>query len=383
MKSQDKESSAVSNKKTPSKSTSKNKPTKRKTSKSTSKKLSRTVKPETKAKNRSKLETKKDTPKTVPLLKEPELETRAKHPTKTEPPHENTTKERPQNTKTYNNPVSLWDFRASVETVSFEQIQTFLKSYTKHWIFQKEEGEQTQYTHFQGRFSLIKRKRKSELMNLFLAENLAIPNYLEPTSNNSFGSWFYVLKKETRIEGPWKNTDEEYYLPIHLRGVLDKPYPYQQQIIDSAKINDSRTVNVIYDPKGCTGKSTVAAWCSATSDAISVPPCGKAQEIVQYVCSLCMQKQIRNPGLIFVDIPRAISQASLDQIYAAIEIIKSGVLYDMRFSAKRWTIDSPSIWVFSNVEPDCTLLSKDRWKIWRINDKKELVLASVKGSLTT
>lgn len=62
----------------------------------------------------------------------------------------------------------------------------------------------------------------------------------------------------------------------------------------------------------------------------------------------------------------------LGGIYSAIEQIKKGKLYDLRHCYKEYWIDSPTIWVFSNIPPDLSLLSKDRWKIWVVDDTKSL-----------
>lgn len=174
-------------------------------------------------------------------------------------------------------------------------------------------------------------------MKLFLLNNLNVPNYIEPTSNNSFGSWFYITKEETRQEGPWSDNDEDAYFPEHLEILKSNPYPFQQQIIDSANIKDDmRTVNVIYDPYGCSGKTCVALYLSVTSKAILVPMCKTSQDIIQFVCSFCMPKKLRNPSPIFIDLPRALHKHALEEIYSGIEILKSGALYDTRFTARRW-----------------------------------------------
>jgi hypothetical protein len=62
----------------------------------------------------------------------------------------------------------------------------------------------------------------------------------------------------------------------------------------------------------------------------------------------------------------------LNGIYTAIEQIKKGKLYDLRYKYKCYWIDSPCIWVFTNREPDENLLSRDRWKIYEIKKQKLL-----------
>lgn len=85
-----------------------------------------------------------------------------------------------------------------------------------------------------------------------------------------------------------------------------------------------------------------------------------------------MAKETRSPSPIFLDMPRAMNKERLNGIYTAVEQIKKGKLYDLRYSYKEYWIDSPQIWVFSNIEPDISLLSRDRWRIWTIDETMNL-----------
>lgn len=66
-------------------------------------------------------------------------------------------------------------------------------------------------------------------------------------------------------------------------------------------------------------------------------------------------------------------------------MLKNGKVYDTRHSSRKWFVDSPVIWVFTNSEPDTELLSSDRWRLWTINEKKELrpyIKTTVMGNMT-
>ena len=106
---------------------------------------------------------------------------------------------------------------------------------------------------------------------------------------------------------------------------------------------------------------------------IDLPPVNDAEKLIQSLCDICMAKQLRDPSPVFVDLPRAMDKSRLNGIYTAIEQIKKGKLYDLRYNYKEWWIDSPALWVFSNIEPDMTMLSRDRWRLWTIDDKKNLI----------
>lgn len=271
------------------------------------------------------------------------------------------------------NAVAMWDFRLSAEGINYEVIIKQLKLIAKRYAFQLEEGTQTGYRHFQGRMSLIKKHRKSELMKMFV--DIPVPNYLEPTANATYyaGDMFYVMKDETRIEGPWDERVIEKYIPRQYRDMLSKLYPYQKHIYDNAQVFDTRIINMIYCPFGNIGKSTIASVCELFANGIDLPPVNDAEKLIQSCCDICEAKQIRNPSPIFVDLPRAMNKERLNGIYTAIEQIKKGKLFDLRYKYKEYWIDSPQIWVFSNLAPDFEMLSLDRWRVWSVDEGKRLV----------
>lgn len=233
------------------------------------------------------------------------------------------------------------------------------------YVFQLEKGD-SGYIHYQGSFSLVKKRRKAELLKLLTVQF----EHLAPLTNTSLqeGGFNYFMKADTREDGPWSDKDEEQYIPRQYRHIT--LYPWQEDVIEISRKFDTRTINMIYDPVGNIGKSTVASITELMFKGIDLPPVNDYKELIQVACDICMAKKVRDPSPIMVDMPRAMNKDKLFGIYSAIEQIKKGKLYDMRYHYKEWWIDSPAIWVFSNMEPDLNLLSKDRWKIWRVQDLK-------------
>jgi len=271
---------------------------------------------------------------------------------------------------------AVYDFRISAEGVSEEDIIKTLKQLAKHYVFQEEKGSKTGYLHYQGRMSLIKKARQPEALALWKKVDLTPPpNYLEPTTNEEFRkkSFSYAMKIDTRTRGPWDDQKPDEYIPRQYRNKMENLYPFQKIIFDSSSIFDDRIINMIYCPHGNAGKSTVACLSELFGKGIDLPPVNDADKLVASCCDICMKRELRDPSPIFVDLPRAMNKERLNGIYTAIEQIKKGKLYDLRYTYKVWWIDSPQIWVFSNIEPDISLLSKDRWRVWTINSNKELV----------
>lgn len=284
------------------------------------------------------------------------------------------------------NALAVWDFRMTKGELSAMDIMKSLEGIAKQFTFQLEESNNG-YVHFQGRMSLIKRKRFSEkhiLLNLLPIKF----EYLMPTSNpETFkGDNFYVMKLETRIDGPYTDRDipKETYIPRQYRGLLDNLRPFQQTIWDSVNVFEPRIINMIYCPHGNMGKSVIASLCELHAKGVDLPPCNEAEKLIQSMCDIVGPHgyKMRDPNPVFVDLPRAMNKDRLNGIYTAIEQIKKGKLFDTRYKYQQWWIDAPQIWVFSNIEPDLGMLSADRWKVWIINKEYHLEEYAVKNPTT-
>lgn len=275
------------------------------------------------------------------------------------------------------NPCAVYDFRMNAEGVDQSELMKVLKQLAKHYVFQKEKGHETGYLHYQGRLSLIKKARKAEVMKLWNDTfEVPFPNYFEPTANapKVFDYDCYASKADSRVgEVVTDKSAEPAYIPRQYRDKLDKLYPFQKVIYESANKYDDRRINMIYCPKGNQGKSTVAALCELFGRGIDLPPVNDSDKLLATCCDICYAKKVRDPSPIFVDLPRAMNKDRLHGIYTAVELIKKGKLFDLRYAYKEWWIDSPVIWVFSNSQPDLTLLSEDRWIVWTIDENRQLI----------
>lgn len=238
-----------------------------------------------------------------------------------------------------------------------------LSDISKKYVFQLERGKQTQRLHFQGRFSLITKKRKVETLKMF--KRLATISLIPETKDGEEASSFYCMKKDdTYVEGPWSNeTEKEVYIPINIRE-LEALRPWQTKIIDLAKVmRDYRTINVVYDTQGNVGKTTICTYMGVYGIGKLLPFCNDYKDILRMCYDIGPKKAY------LIDMPRAISKERLFQFYAAIETIKSGYAYDDRYNFRDRYFDPPNIFVFTNVLPDETLLSQDRWVYWQVVDE--------------
>ena len=246
----------------------------------------------------------------------------------------------------------------------------------KKWTFQLEACPTTGRLHYQGRGSLFKIKRQPELCKLINETPLRGMDVSESSNNSKSDEIFYTMKYDTREDGPWANTTwkEPAYIPRQYRGLLERVYPYQKHILESRNDFNDRVVNVLIDPKGNNGKSTVACLAELHYGGIDLPPIADHKELTQVVCNILMGKKERQPGIIFIDLPRTLTMdpKRMGPFMIAIEQIKKGHVCDVRNHYTDWWYDSPAVWACTNHYLDVRFMSEDRWRFWTIGQFKEM-----------
>lgn len=268
-----------------------------------------------------------------------------------------------------------YEWRCNADNNNVEDIKTTMRKLGKKWVFQLEKGD-TGYEHYQGSLSLIKKRRPAELKTLWDAQHeagelpMSYPNYCEPKVTNNVGESFYSMKLDTRVDGPWKDTDVVQYIPRDIRQVMELesfPSPWQKNVIDMVDVFEVRKVDIIIDQLGGKGKSTLVRYLGCLGRAKKIPFANDYKDIMRMVMDMPTQK------MYFIDMPRAIGKERLYQLYGAIEEIKSGYAFDDRYSFKDKYFDPPRVVVITNTAPDLNLLSADRWNLWSIDEARGLV----------
>lgn len=259
------------------------------------------------------------------------------------------------------NACCVWDFTCKKEIITLDDLKAKLIATCKKWTFQLEKGE-SGYVHWQGRISLKVKQRLPSVSKIIPGWHVSV------TSSVNRDNYFYVTKEDTRIDGPWSDTDiaNQGYIPRQIREIKEL-YPFQQRIVDSAKEWDTRHINCIVDPYGNKGKSILSTYVIVHNIGEALPYVNDYKDMMRMVMDLPTKP------LYIIDIPRALKKTEMRQFYAGIESIKDGRVYDDRYSFQRKCFDCPIVWVFSNKYPDLECLSIDRWVFWEINSQKELV----------
>jgi len=264
-----------------------------------------------------------------------------------------------------------------------DQIRAELNQIGKKWVFQGELSAPTEknpegFKHWQIRVSVFKKIREPEMWALKARFPLMQFAHVSITSNAVAKTFagkdndaFYITKADTRIEGEGPFTDKEkpLFIQKETRILMDQGLkPWQQQVRDSKEVYDARAINVIVDPTGGIGKSSLVAFLRQQRIAVCSPVMSDAQDYM----ALALTKE--KLGMYVFDLPRAVPKKNMNAIFTAIESIKDGYAYDKRYKFRDETFERPVVWVFSNVLPPTECLSADRWRLWNVDPTGEVLV---------
>jgi len=270
--------------------------------------------------------------------------------------------------------VYVWDFTLFVDTpehwVEHTDIIHLLNDISKKWAFQLEVGHTQKKRHYQGRFSLNEKQRLNELRS-------QVPPrwHLSKTSNENKGNRFYVIKSDTREDGPWRDAPKyRQNLPYQWEGILENPRPFQKKLMDKIGERGDRKIDVIYDEHGCSGKSSFANRLEFEGKCYQLVASKNTNEMCADLCDELEASCDDAPGMIFVDMERASDQDNMASIFCALERIKGGVVKDRRYKLRKRFYASPPVVVFMNQLPIKSTLSSDRWRLWEMTADKDIVV---------
>lgn len=253
----------------------------------------------------------------------------------------------------------LWDVTIPETEFSVKQLKDICKKHGKKWCFQREEGKETGYRHFQLRISLKEKKRLTAVKKIFGKKS-----HCSVSSSNSKGTFSYVMKTDTRIDDDYySNENQEIEKPWQLRKNVQE-YPWQLEVRESCGVLDDRVINWLWCPKGNIGKTFLCMSLHCERVAEYVPACNDFKDLMQMLYGK------RTAKAYMVDLPRALDKGKMSQMIAGLEQLKNGYIFDSRYQWKEKIIGSPVIWVFSNTIPYLDTLSSDRWRCWEVVDMK-------------
>lgn len=245
---------------------------------------------------------------------------------------------------TTGNQLYRWFFTLDESKIQLSQLLEVLKEIAKEFVFSLEQGEKTDYKHYQGVFSLRQKERFSTVKNHF-----PISIHLE-ACKDWWASKKYCTKSETHIDGPWD--EESCIIPI-----ISELRPWQlkleQQLLSEPK---DREIFWIWDEKGNSGKTAFAKYLIIKHKACYFNN-GKTSDI-----AFALPK---NPKIVVFNFARS-NKGRIN--YMVIEQLKDGICFSSKYESKTKIFNIPHVVCFANFHPEVEALSIDRWNILKIND---------------
>lgn len=267
------------------------------------------------------------------------------------------------------NALWVWDMTWNNPTDTPRELQDKLMTICKKWVFQREVGKEGTM-HYQIRLSLKDKSREASIISQL--HEMGIMAHATPTSLKTVsvqeGKGFtvkfdYVMKSDTRTEGPWSDKEPIIDMPREILGRTKREW--QKVIYDEIKTMQEdgpkeawfdRRVFVIVDPVGAGGKTTLQKFVGWDKLGCMVPPFEKPEDTL----AACME--LKSNKCFMVNLPRGYSTKDEKTFWAGMESLKDGYLYDKRFNFRSVQISSPIVYVFSNRAP-MGQMSKDRFHI--------------------
>jgi len=189
-------------------------------------------------------------------------------------------------------PIRVWSLTVQqnfCDLPSVPRMKEVCDEMAKSWVFQLECGHNAGHEHYQVRLETIDKQMTETMLTVFEARGFDRRDLtFRPESNNSIqqgGLSFYVMKDDTRVDGPWHDAT---FRPPKKRKVYEgkdlacmaNPYPCQAEILRRiAQPSDDRCLDYVWDPEGCSGKSKLMKYLRFRGDDVARVPLGSATQI--------------------------------------------------------------------------------------------------------
>jgi len=130
---------------------------------------------------------------------------------------------------------------------------------------------------------------------------------------------------------------------------------------------NAREINVIYDPTGNSGKLSFFKFLFyKNSTLIGRIRYGNGGQLPTSVLNMGAKK------IYLIDLTRTLEE-SLKAILSTIEKIKNGIIsINIYGNSRTLLIEIPTVSINTNTLFDLSFLSKDRWRVFEITEKKDL-----------
>lgn len=244
-----------------------------------------------------------------------------------------------------------WCFTLNNYTLEqLESIETTFAQMGILYIIGKETAS-TGTIHLQGYIESKKKIRPSQIKIPNLKWNKFHWEKCKGTKENNID---YCSKEKNFVS----NFDKS-ELPIPKKWESIELYKWQENIVNIlSKEPDDRTINWIWEDKGCAGKTTFQKYVYSKYKNVVILS-GKGADMKNGVIEYKKTNGVL-PKIVLINIPRV----SKDYVsYAGIEDIKDMFFYSGKYEGGMVCGENPHVFCFANNKPDVLKMSNDRWNI--------------------
>lgn len=229
------------------------------------------------------------------------------------------------------------------------------KSLCEKYAFQEETGENGTM-HLQGACVF---RSKIRPLSLKLSSGIHWEK-MRGTVNQAMD---YCMKDETRTGDIYTNIKVKKKLKV-----LETLRPWQAEVVkcmdNELKLGDDRSIHWVVDEQGCAGKTAFCKWMTQQERQVLIITGGGYKDIACVLKMACENPDfdINDELVILFNIPRDADDNGMIS-YKALESLKDGLITSTKYESSTMCFNSPSVWVFSNNDPELHKLSRDRWKV--------------------
>lgn len=261
-------------------------------------------------------------------------------------------------------PSVHWCFTAKVEDISGSSMSSILSQVCKSYVFQKEIPDKKDddefyapYIHWQGYMAFKKKSRPFEI---------GLPKSTHWSKTRSVKHSIAYCSKDDTCVMPKELFKKNIRIPRPLHQITyESLRPWQKELAEGYKdFADpyDRTINWYWEPEGKIGKSILVKYFVDQRGAVTVS--GKGSDCL-YAIQQYVEKNGEGPDIIIIDIPRCVNLEYVS--YTAIEKLKDGCFFSGKYEGGMVRINTPHIIIFANEEPHTEKMSRDRWRVKKLD----------------
>jgi len=207
--------------------------------------------------------------------------------------------------------------------------------------------------------------------------------HISITSNENKDKFTYVMKDDTRLEGPWTNKDEPEYIPKAFTEKIKEMWAWQQKVIDKAEelvaTRDTRKVIVVLGKEGHNGKSGLYDWLVFKLGWKEISDISDTANQLMGCCIKEAYPKREVPGWV-LNMPKAMEKKQAGKWLHAVENIREGRLWDTRYGGNKWRMEPAPVVIMTNDMIPKAFLSEDRWWIINIAGQQEQTVAEIQAA---